>query len=377
MATYYRRPYIENKTGLKKLGNYYIQWYENGKLKKESTGIKNFKEFDAYYEKWKKNRKARSSGNIMLSEFMQEVFSHVKSNLPESLNVYKECLGNFLKIIKDKPVKLIALQDIEKFKAERLLMKSKKYKDKFITKTTVNKELRTIKSAFNKAVDEFGLLEEHKIVKAKLFRIPKSNERKRLTQEEKINVNEIQHEMAKRAAEIGLVTGMRLNEICFFQLSDIKILKYRKEQTGESCEQAIIQIRNKPEIGFKVKAGKERDIPINNELLSKIKTWMNYLTEENITTMVNPDSFIINHSGGKRYKKGSLSRRVSLWMNKVNIDGTLHNCRHTFASELLENNTDIESVRDLLGHSNITTTAIYVHSIDETKISAVNKLKMN
>ena len=56
----------------------------------------------------------------------------------------------------------------------------------------------------------------------------------------------------------------------------------------------------------------------------------------------------------------------------VEID--LNALRHTFASNLLENKVDIKTVSDLLGHSDITITQIYLHSNTDLKNKAINSI---
>jgi integrase len=51
-----------------------------------------------------------------------------------------------------------------------------------------------------------------------------------------------------------------------------------------------------------------------------------------------------------------------------------HDLRHTFASRLVANGIDVETVRDLLGHHSILVTQRYVHSTDERKRKAVEIL---
>jgi len=51
-----------------------------------------------------------------------------------------------------------------------------------------------------------------------------------------------------------------------------------------------------------------------------------------------------------------------------------HDLRHTFATRLVRAGVDIVSVQHLLGHSKITMTARYAHSLADAKIAAVSKL---
>lgn len=138
-----------------------------------------------------------------------------------------------------------------------------------------------------------------------------------------------------------LYTGMRRNEACFLPWSAIDFDARRIRVFG--------------------KFSKERVVPIPRSLNDVLRTWR----------VANPEDVWVFPSG---YKLGEPMNPMTLWRDlhlSAQIAGIVvspHRCRHTYATELLEEDVDIRVISKLLGHVNLGTTQRY------TEVS-VNKLQ--
>jgi len=108
------------------------------------------------------------------------------------------------------------------------------------------------------------------------------------------------------------------------------------------------------------KGKKDRSLPISKRWLEKVKTY--YHTYKPNTY------FIEGQYPGKSITAGSLQKvfERALADSKINKPYTIHCLRHSFATHLLENGTDLRYIQELLGHKSSKTTEIYTRVSKES-----------
>ncbi|MGB3860821.1 MAG: tyrosine-type recombinase/integrase [Candidatus Aminicenantaceae bacterium] len=85
-------------------------------------------------------------------------------------------------------------------------------------------------------------------------------------------------------------------------------------------------------------------------------------------------SYVLEKDGSNRYDR-KLWEDIKKLTRELGIkNANIHTFRHTFASYLIMNGVDIVTVKELLGHSDITTTMRNAHLMPNHKIWAVNRI---
>jgi integrase/recombinase XerD len=135
--------------------------------------------------------------------------------------------------------------------------------------------------------------------------------------------------------------GLRLQEVIDLKIADI------------NSKQMFITIRQG-------KGKKDRTVMLSHKLLLLLRDYF-------ITYM--PKIFLFEGVKGNQYSPRSVQQVLKQTLDKSGIakNASVHTLRHSFATHLIENGTDMRFVQELLGHNSIKTTMIYTHLTDVTK----------
>jgi len=216
--------------------------------------------------------------------------------------------------------------------------------DSGIANRSINRKVSSLKSYYNYLVKTKQIkqnpLHKHKSLKiSKKVNIPFSQKEVFEVLELFENSKDFESVRDKLIIELMYTTGMRRSELIGLKLSSVDLSQNTVKVIG--------------------KRNKERHIPLLN---SVIKTIKDYLDQRN-KIVVKQDYFLITRKGEKMYAT-LVYRIINEYFSKVSlkIKKSPHVIRHSFATHLLNEGADLNSVKELLGHSSLASTQVYTHN---------------
>lgn len=145
---------------------------------------------------------------------------------------------------------------------------------------------------------------------------------------------------AQLIVDILYETGMRRAELVSLSVQNIDL---------SACTLSVVG-----------KGNKERHIPISQTMAQNINR---YLDERKKRFTTYESQLLVLSSGKPVYEKYVyLTVKRALAKISTQTSGSPHTLRHTFATSLLNNGADLNSIKDLLGHTSLAATQIYTHT---------------
>ena len=148
----------------------------------------------------------------------------------------------------------------------------------------------------------------------------------------------------KAMLEFAYATGMRVTEIINLNIENVNI------------EEGYVICRT---------GAKQRNIPLGSLSLSALKE---YIEDARPILIKNErEKALFVNVNGKRLTRQGFWKIVKFYKEQAHIDKdiTPHVLRHSFATHLLQNGADLKAIQVMLGHSDISSTQVYMQFQDE------------
>ena len=148
----------------------------------------------------------------------------------------------------------------------------------------------------------------------------------------------------KAMLEFAYATGMRVTEIISLNIEDVNL-----DEGYVVCKNGM----------------KQRNIPLGTMSLSALKEYIEEARD--ILIKSDDEKALFVNVNGQRLTRQGFWKIIKYYKEQAHItkDITPHVLRHSFATHLLQNGADLKSIQTMLGHSDISSTQIYMQFQDE------------
>jgi integrase/recombinase XerC len=222
--------------------------------------------------------------------------------------------------------------------------------DSQMSNRTINRKISSLKSfyKFLQKTEQIKLnpLSKHKALKvAKKVQVPFTSKEINLVINTIDEENDFTSVRNKLIVELFYSTGIRRAELINIKEKDI------------SFPNGVIKVLGK--------RNKERFVPLLQSVVSTLKKYLELKVEFSLGI----DALFITEKGNKIYET-LVYRVINSYFSKVShkVKKSPHILRHSFATHLLNEGADLNSVKELLGHSSLASTQVYTHnSLDAIK----------
>ncbi len=218
--------------------------------------------------------------------------------------------------------------------------------DNEISNTSVNRKIASLKSYYKfllktKQIEVSPLLKHKSLKTPKTLQIPFSEK----------ELDDVLHQIKypdgfegvrdKLIIDLFYSTGIRRTELIHLKMINIDLSNATLKVLG--------------------KRNKERILPLLPIITNQFKL---YLTERAYLERITDSEYFFVTSKGVKMNDSLVYRLINQYLSNVSekVKKSPHILRHTFATHLLNNGADLNSVKELLGHSSLASTQIYTQS---------------
>lgn len=213
-----------------------------------------------------------------------------------------------------------------------------------ISNRTINRKISSLKSYYKylqktKQILVSPLLKHQALKVAKRVQVPFSEKEIESVLSISEEKNDFETVRNKLIVELLYSTGMRRSELSNLKTSDIDFNNQTVKVLG--------------------KRNKERYIPLLKSVLISLKEYQNFRLD-----IKTNESYLLLTKKGKKIYDTLVYRIINNYFSTVSskVKKSPHVIRHSFATHLLNEGADLNSVKELLGHSSLASTQVYTHS---------------
>ncbi len=218
--------------------------------------------------------------------------------------------------------------------------------DDGVSNVSVNRKMQSLK-AYYKFLLKIKQIEVSPLLKHKALKTPKTLQIPFSEKEVEAVLNQIQNPTGfeeirdKLIVDLFYTTGIRRAELIYLKCANVDVLNNTIKVLGKRNKERILPL-----------------LPIISQQL------ILYLDERSHLEEVMDDDFFFLTKKGLKINESFVYRLINTYFSKVSekVKRSPHILRHTFATHLLNNGADLNSVKELLGHSSLASTQVYTHS---------------
>jgi integrase/recombinase XerC len=280
---------------------------------------------------------------MFLARFIQYI-QFEKRYSPHTVSAYQSDLDQFIRFL-NTPEETITHPSEITHHLIRNWMVAMMSED--ITARSITRKIATLRKYFKFLLQE-GIIIHNPASKINTPKSPKNLpvvvEDAKLTQmldDNEVFTHDFKGVRDKLVIETLFGTGMRLAELLGVKETDINIYEGTVKVLG--------------------KRNKQRIIPINNELKLLISEYLDLKKSQNFNN--NSLTLLVTDKGADAYPK-LIYLIVQKYLSYISTQNkkSPHVLRHTFATSLLNRGADLNAIKELLGHANLSATQIYTHN---------------